>query len=233
MAWLMPCKAFARGASNAKPDLLLQAEAQALSASCDGQAVRLEGNHNTLVLAGPCGSLLLKGVANTVRLTLAPGAPVRIEGSGNRVRYTAIGGGPVIEMFGSDNAVTADAVPTSAPTQSASPPSPRPASRLTLTGDDQERLEDCAGRDVVVSGMRSAYVLSGGCRSLTVTGDLLTVQAELQAGARIAITGRGSIVSWALERRGRGPATVVHGAGSRAQHVDMIGGRPVGGAAGG
>ncbi len=233
---LLPGAAAGQAAGHGKPELLFQAEAQALSGRCDGQAVRLEGNHNTVVLAGPCGSLLLKGVANTIRLTLAPHAPVRVEGSGNRVRYTATGAAPVIETFGPDNFVTGEAA-----SANAAPPAPpsanavsvHPTGALTLSGDDQERLAECGGRNVVVTGTRSAYVLWGGCRSLTVTGDLLTVQAELQPGARIAITGRGSIVSWALQGRGRGPVTVVHGAGSRAQRVDMIGGRAVGSTPGG
>ncbi len=75
-------------------DLLFQAEAQVLSGTCTGQAVRLEGNHDTLALSGPCGSLLLKGVANTVRLAIAPGGSIRVEGSGNRVAFAGRGRRP-------------------------------------------------------------------------------------------------------------------------------------------
>ena len=72
---------------------------------------------------------------------------------------------------------------------------------------------------VTVTGDRSDYLLQGGCKSLTVKGDLLTVQAEIAPGAKITITGRGSIVSWDVASHGHGPASFVHGLGSRVQPV--------------
>jgi hypothetical protein len=234
-------------ARSAPPDLLFQAEGQTLSGTCTGQAVRIEGNRNTLTLSGPCQSLLLKGVDNTVRLALVPAAPVRVEGSGNHVRYAVTGTGPAIVILGPDNDVSGgDISPAPAPVATAAPPaalphanpSPKPPAALapiqpgpagtaiTLAGNDQERLGNCAGRNVVVTGMRSAYVLRGGCRSLTVRGDLLTVQAELEPGAKITIHGQGSIVSWIVPPKSRSPASIVRGAGSRAQRVEAIGGDP-------
>ncbi len=238
------------------PDLLFQAEAQVLSGTCTGQAVRVEGNHNTLTLSGPCGSLLLKGLANTVRLRVVPGGSIRVEGASNRVLFTAQGAAPAIVALGPDNDVasagpaptvvlngSSPAVPDAplarpvparpAPTPSATPdrrpPAPAPVALpsgpLVLNGDDAQRLEDCAGRDVTVTGNRSAYVIRGFCKSLTVRGDLLAVQAELASGARIAITGQGSIVSWAVKPRGHAPAAIVRGQGSRVQRAETIGGQ--------
>ncbi|WP_158742368.1 DUF3060 domain-containing protein [Acidisphaera sp. L21] len=221
-------------------DLLFQAEAQTLTGTCTRQAVRLEGNHNTVTLTGPCGSLLVKGLANTVRLAIVAGGSIRVEGGDNRLHYSSAGSGPVIETFGPNNEVIADgethaAVPPPPPPApnpiSAAPPKPAPPSvppasaaakplgALELTGDDTHRMVDCAGRDAIVTGNRSAYIISGSCKSLSVTGDLITVQALMRPGARIRIDGRGSVVSWATQGRGKAPDSIVHGAGSRVQRA--------------
>ena len=234
-------------------DMLFQAEAQTLSGTCTGQAVRLEGNHNTVNLSGPCASLLVKGLANTITLTIEGGGSIRVEGAQNHVQYTSGGGAPAILTLGPDNVVSAGGlarrssveVPTPAvpplaapsPVIPASSPAPKPAppvvtvakpaGPLQLSGDDEEKLADCAGRDVVVTGSRSAYVIHGACHSLVLRGDLLTVQAVMQSGARIAVTGRGSVVSWAMLGGGHVPAAIVHGPGSKVQRADAIGGQPI------
>ncbi len=240
-----------------QPDLLFQAEAQTLSGTCTGQPVRLEGNHNMVTLTGACGSLLLKGVGNTVRMGIVAGGSIHVEGSGNRVAYTVNGAPPAIVALGPDNDVAPGAAPHApppppptpappvpsaaappvpapkvaanpapkplAPPPPAPPPTeptpPPPTGPLVLTGDDAHRLETCTGRDVTVTGNRSAYVLQGGCKSLTVQGDLLTVQVDIAPGAKITVTGLGSIVSWDVKGRGHGPASVVRGLGSRVQPV--------------
>ena len=219
-------------------DILFQAEAQALSASCAGQAVRLEGNHNTVALAGQCASLLVKGVANVIQLGIAGGGLIHIEGSENRVRFSVTGAGPAIEILGPDNEALPGNLPRPASATPVPPPQPSPAVAskpatppaagipLQLSGDDQQRLVDCAGRDVVVTGSRSAYVISGLCHALVVRGDLLTVQAVIQPGARISVSGRGSVVSWAVPRKGRPPVSIVRGAVSRVQRAEAIGGQP-------
>ena len=58
-------------AAPADTTLLFQAEAQTLAGTCTGNAMRVEGNHNVITVTGECASLLLKGVGNTVRLTIA------------------------------------------------------------------------------------------------------------------------------------------------------------------
>ena len=211
------------GAAPADAPLLLQAEAQVLTGACSGGDLRIEGNHNTIMVAGECRSLLLKGIGNIVRLGMTPGASIRLEGSGNRVRFTARGAGPAVKMLGVDNEVAAGPQPTTARPAAARPAAPPIATAstgaLTLAGNDQQRVADCAGRDVAVTGARSAYELRGGCRALTVQGDLLTIRAEMQPGARIAVTGLGSVVSWRLRDRGRDPLVVAQGAGSRVQRA--------------
>ncbi len=235
-------------AAQAAPELLFQAEAQVLTETCTGQPVRLEGNHNTVTLTGACGSLLLKGFANTVRLGIVPGGSIHVEGSANRVQFVVHGAAPAIVALGPDNDVSSETASLAeppiqavqpltpaakAPASKAVPPptlaapaASLPRSPLTLAGDDQQRLEDCAGRDVTVTGDRSAYVLRGGCKSLTLRGDLLAVQGELASGAKITVAGRGSIVSWVIKGKGRPPATIVRGPGSRVQRAETIVGEP-------
>ena len=231
-----------RVAAQGQPELLFQAEAQTLSGTCTGQPVRLEGNHNTVTLHGACGSLLLKGVGNTVRMGVVAGGSIRVEGSGNRVHFGVQGAAPAIVALGPDNDVSPGEAPTAEPPKPAvipraalavppppvavpvARPPPEPAAQvpppiapLVLPGDDVHGLANCAGRDVTISGNRSDYVLSGGCKSLTVRGDLLTVQAEIAPGAKINVNGRGSIVTWEVKGRGHGPAAIVRGEGSRVQ----------------
>lgn len=218
-------------------DILFQAEAQTLAATCTGQAVRLEGNHNTVSLTGQCASLLVKGVANAIQIGIQGGGLIHIEGSDNRVRYGASTGGPAIEILGPNNEVV-PGVPQPISPAVLPPARPGPAGvtkpivtapptgPLQLSGDDQQRVADCAGRDVVVTGSRSTYVMRGTCNAVVVRGNLLTVQAVVQPGARITVEGRGSIVSWAVPHKGRPPAVMVRGRDSRVQRAQTIGGEP-------
>ena len=227
-AWLAAGLAVAVAHSPARAaDLLFQAEAQQLTGVCTGQPARLEGNHDTVVLSGTCGSLLVKGVADTVQLTVAAGGSIRVEGSGNRVRYAAAGAPPTVEILGPDNEVVQSGPPRPIPAPPPAAPAVHPAAAaaakigpVELAGDDQDRLADCAGHDVLVTGTRSSYIIRGACPSIVVRGDLLTVQAAVRSGARIAVTGRGSVVSWTLAGKGHPPVSVVRGAGSRVQRAE-------------
>ena len=195
--------------------LLVQAEAQTIAPFCAGRDVRIEGNHNAITLAGRCRSLLLKGIANTVSLDLGAGAAIRIEGAANHVTYRATAAANV-EALGPDVTVTA-----------VLPPASGAGPGLALDGSDASLAADCADRDVTVRGDRSLYLLRGGCRSVTVQGNLVIVQAELQPGAAIIIAGHGSRVGWAMSGPGRPPAATIHGEASRVERLDAIGGLPV------
>ena len=197
------------------PPLLVQAEAQTIAPFCAGRDVRIEGNHNEIRLGGLCRSLLLKGVANTVFLDLRAGAQIRIEGASNHVTYRAAGTASV-EALGPDVTVTA-----------VLPPASGAGPGLALDGSDDALAADCTDRDVTIRGDRSLYLLRGGCRSVTVQGNLVTVQAELRPGAAIVIAGHGSRVGWALNGKGRPPAATIHGMASRVERLDAVGGLPV------
>lgn len=250
-AWVFTAgRAAAQGISQTVDGLHVQSEAQQLTAPCGGKSALVEGNHNTLTLSGVCASLVLKGVGNSVRLGIAPAGPIHVEGSANHIQFSTPGSPPAISVLGPDNAVTAASDPAAADPapspQAAQVNSPTPSSPtkppvalvpqapqtagsepLTLSGDDQQRLADCAAREVTITGRRSAYVLRGGCRSVTIKGNLLTVQAELLPAAHVTIVGDGDVVSWAVRGRGHAPLATVHGQGSRVQRADQIGGQPV------
>jgi hypothetical protein len=197
--------------------LLLQAEAQTLTPVCTGQDVQLEGNHNVVKPFGVCRSLLVKGIANQIVLDLTGNATLRVEGSGNRVTYRSPSAA-VVELLGTDNLVAAQAV---------SPPVLGVGPVLHLTGDDQARALDCAGRVVSVEGSRALYLLRGGCKSLTIRGDLVIVQAELQPGAPVAMTGHGVRVGWVVDGPGKPPVSSIRGEANHIEHLDSIGGLPV------
>ncbi len=207
------------GVGPADPPLLFQAEGQVLTGACTGGDLRIEGNRNTITVAGACRSLLLKGVGNTVRLGVTARATIRVEGSANRVRYTASGAAPAVSASGPDNEITAATQFVASAAKPVQTAGLRDAGPLSLAGDDQQRIADCAGRDVSVTGARSAYELRGGCRTLLVRGDLLTVRAEMQPGARISVNGLGNVVTWRLRGRGPDPLAIAQGAGSRVQRA--------------
>jgi hypothetical protein len=197
------------------PPLLVQAEAQSLTPFCTGRDVQIEGNHNVVKPFGLCRSLLLKGIANDVVLDLGAGATIRVEGSANHVTYRgpAISG---VDLLGADNIVTAPEIVPSGEEDA-----------LALTGDDQARVMDCAGRNVTIRGERSLYMLRGGCRSLTIRGDLVVVQAELASNAAVTVAGQGITVGWAPVDHGHAPTESVHGEGSHIERLEEIGGLPV------
>lgn len=194
--------------------LLIQAEGQVIRPLCTGRDVQVEGNHNVIKPFGMCRSLLLKGIANQVTLALGSAGTIRIEGSANQITYQAASA-IVADILGDGNTVTAHLdIPVN------------PDPNVLLTGDDRAQAIDCAGRTVTIQGNRALYVLRGGCQSLTVHGDLVTVQAEMLPGAPIVIDGRGIRVGWVLNGRGHAPVSTLHGHANHVEHLDAIGGIP-------
>lgn len=190
----------------------VRAEARTLSLDCAGGDARLEGNRNVLRVTGGCRSLAVFGNANEVSAVLAGGAAVRVEGQGNRVTYTLPPGArpPEVAVLGVGSTVAA-AEPRAAP------------GRVELLGDDLQQERDCAGRDVLIEGSRGFFRLTGGCRSVTLRGELAVVRSELQPGARVRLEGGGNLVAYTLARPGAAPAVSISGEGSRAMRFAQPG----------
>lgn len=185
---------------------------QVTSINCGGGDVLIEGSRNTATIRGACRALILRGDANRVAIELAPSAEIRVEGQGNRVTWTLARAGspPAVSVSGQDSLV----VPASKAARS--------TDQLALRGDDLQLQEDCAGRDVLIEGLRSNLRLLGGCRSVTLRGELAVVQAELQPGSRVLIEGGGNLVAYALTRQGATPTVTIRGEASRARRVTRL-----------
>lgn len=191
---------------------VVRGDGQAVTADCAGGDALIEGSRNTITLRGACRALVLRGDANRVTVEYAPSASVRVEGQGNRVAWTLAGAGPApaVSISGQDSLVSA--------ASAAQPPD-----RLALRGDDLQLQVDCAGRDVLIEGLRSNLRLLGGCRSVTVRGELALVQAELQPGSRVLIEGGGNLVAYAMTQQGAVPTVTIRGEASRARRVTRLG----------
>lgn len=189
----------------------VRGDGQAVTADCAGGEALIEGSRNTVTFRGACRALVLRGDANRVAVELAPSAPVRVEGQGNRVAWTQAGAGPA------PSATVAGQDSLAAPAGAG-----QPADRLVLRGDDLQLQADCAGRDVLIEGLRGNLRLVGGCRSVTVRGELALVQAELLPGSRVLIEGGGNLVAYALTRQGAVPTVTIRGEASRARRVARL-----------
>ena len=94
---------------------------------------------------------------------------------------------------------------------------------LALDEDGQSRGADCAGRDVVIGGSGGRFTLRGGCRSVSVLGSSDIVHAELQAGARVVVSGNNVTLRYVVPDHGAAPTVSVTGADSQAMHDEPSG----------
>jgi hypothetical protein len=104
------------------------------------------------------------------------------------------------------------------------------AAPLALSAADAGNAANCANRDVTIAAGGGHFSLQGGCRSLSVRGDGVRVDAEMQPGSAIDVEGAGSIVTYFLSRPGAGPAISVSGSGSRVNRAERLGGSAIGAA---
>jgi hypothetical protein len=211
-----------------------------LMADCGGGDATLNGSDNRVVFQGPCRALRIAGANNQVEIELMPGAPIEIMGAANHVLYAPMAPSPVVSAQGAGNVVEAGSAGAAsaalAPALPDRPPAPPalviapagpPAGAVVLDGDDEDSDVACTGRDVLIHGSHSRYVLRGGCRSITVQGRANRIQAELQPGARIAVGGDAVTLDYTLTRPGPAPVVSVTGSGSQATHIQHFDGPTV------
>ena len=89
------------------------------------------------------------------------------------------------------------------------------ADPVVLADSGGQFVRDCAGRDVVVSGSDEKVVLSGGCRSLTISGDTNQILADMAAGAEISLRGSNNNLAWTRSTGGVDPIIVDGGRANR------------------
>ena len=193
--------------SGAASATTVKADEASRTAECGGGDAIVEGSRNALTFTGNCRGLAVRGDGNDIAIEMSPGARLDIQGNANRIRYS-LGGPPMLRIVGGGTRI--DRVEGAPP----------PASAMTLTGDGLAIDLDCAGRDVVIHGNRSQYVLRGGCRSVAANGTGNRIQAELVPGARGRLEGNDSIFAYAV--LGGGDADIaVRGVRSRAERADV------------
>ncbi len=188
----------------------VQGDGTTSTVACAGDDAVVEGSRNDVTFTGGCRGLVVRGDGNTITVELAPGARLDLQGNANRIRY-AIGAPQPMQVSGSSTELLRIAAPP-----------PPPSVPIALIGDGHELDIDCAGRDVVIRGNRSRYLLRGFCRSVTANGDGNRIRAELAAGARATIEGNDTSFVYAVAGGGeadvavRGAHSVAERAGARA-----------------
>jgi hypothetical protein len=94
-------------AAPASAQTVFEGAGQNTEVDCDGGSVRIEGASNTLVIHGPCTSLIVEGADNRILIDLAAQSSIVIEGASNKVRWTAPAKAkPKLRVAGAANSVT-------------------------------------------------------------------------------------------------------------------------------
>jgi hypothetical protein len=213
--WLA-CLAAIAVSGGVRAQTVFTASGAAASLDCRGGAALVQGSGNRLSIGGACRSLGVVGSGNVVAIDLAPGAPVRVSGSDNRVLYRFAAGPPRAETSGADNQVLPDPRASTLVAVMAPPPP------LLLDAASPYDLA-CGGRDVVVRGDGLRFVLRGGCRSLSVQGSSDRITAELLPGAAVSIGGSAVILNYVLVAEGPAPVVRVTRAGLKATQIQNYG----------
>ena len=213
-----------------RPPLILGAGAG--DSDCTDRDVSVEGSGGSYTLHGGCRSLTVNGDGNIVHAEMQPQSRIAVPGQKSRVFWFLTRGdqAPSVETTGAGSQVLQEqrlgsriAPPSAAPVDTGDQPP------LMLTGA-QAGAQDCQGRAVQITAERTNFVLRNRCRSLSVTGDGVTVEAEILAGSRIQINGAGTTVQFVLSEAGADPIVTVQGDGSRAWRIQRLGARSRAGA---
>jgi hypothetical protein len=88
---------------------------------------------------------------------------------------------------------------------------PQAAELLILPGSDGEFVRECGHKDVVISGSKSKFVLTGGCQSLSVPGDGNQILVDMAAGAEIYLRGNDNNIAWTKLRDAAAPTILTDG----------------------
>jgi Protein of unknown function (DUF3060) len=157
---------------------------------------------------------------------MQPQSRISVPGQMSRVFWFLSRGDqpPVIESTGANSQVLQEqrlgsriAPPSAAPVDSGDQPP------LVLTGAEGAGPQDCHGRDAQITADHANFVLRDRCRSVSVTGNAVTVEAEMLSGSRIQINGADTVVQFALSDPGPDPIVTVQGDRSRAWRVQRLG----------
>lgn len=197
-----------------------------VTVDCNGGNAAVNGSSNRVVFRGHCRTLRVAGASNRVDIDLAPGGAIEVVGAGNSVVYEPVTPAPAVSALGIGNEIHAGAAATALlppAVPDGAPPAPIPVvppgrshtSTIVLGGDGEDNDVLCTGCDVLVHGSHSRYRLRGGLQSVTVEGNADQIQAELEPGARVSISGDGVTLTYTLNREGAAPAVSITGSGNQ------------------
>ena len=79
------------------------------------------------------------------------------------------------------------------------------ADRLVLRAENEQKIVDCKGLDVLIEGNRNVYTLNGGCNSIVLRGEGDKVRAAVAPGAHITVEGNNVTLTWRVLGRVLGP----------------------------
>jgi Protein of unknown function (DUF3060) len=82
---------------------------------------------------------------------------------------------------------------------------------LILADNNGTFIGDCADKDVTIVANNGRFVLSGGCRSLTVSGYNNKVLVELVGGSELDVLRQSNLVAWAKPESGADPLVLSAG----------------------
>jgi hypothetical protein len=85
------------------------------------------------------------------------------------------------------------------------------AELLILPGSGGEFVRECGHKDVVISGSKSKFVLTGGCQSLSVPGDGNQILVDMAPGSEIYLRGNENDVAWTKEHDAASPTIIADG----------------------
>jgi hypothetical protein len=201
----------------ARPDPAAAQPAPGRTVACGGGTATVDGDGGAFDITGACQALVVRGSGNQVRADLASGAEIRIDGSGNRIAYHLSGGTalPHWTATGGGNQIVGADLPAPG---SGEPP-------IVLSDSGRQQTLDCTGRAVQVQGDQNHLTLNGGCQALSVAGRGNDIQAELQPGAQVAVTGNGDTVRWLLQHPGMPPSVATQGQDDRVLQMAALGSR--------
>ena len=87
-------------------DQEFQGAGQRTSLDCDGGSIKVGGAGNELRITGACSYLQDEGASNRIQVVMAPNGLIKVEGAGNRIRWSAPAGKkPRNSASGADNQV--------------------------------------------------------------------------------------------------------------------------------
>lgn len=96
------------GTAGTRDGAVVSGVGQSQTIDCQGLSAAVTGSDNDITFTGDCPGLTVTGTGNQVRVTLRPGAPIRVSGVDNSVSWRIAGNGkPRTSISGVNNRVSA------------------------------------------------------------------------------------------------------------------------------